>query len=89
MAGFNRAPAYRPTCRTCSRSRRADQLLCPRCWDLVPANLQQAVLREHKPRAKQQTMAYFRAAADAVKAAETALAAKRDQAAGPSGGDRG
>jgi hypothetical protein len=61
-------------CRTCTRRRNANQLLCPRCWALVPKPLQDAVWDAYKPNARHQSLAYLRAAADAVKAAETALA---------------
>lgn len=77
MPGFNRAPTYRPICRTCPRSRRADQLLCLRCWALVPADLQKAVYDLDQPKAARQSLAYLQAAAAAVQAVEAALAASR------------
>lgn len=38
-------PAYRPKCLTCERSRKASQLMCPRCWAYVPADLQNEIYR--------------------------------------------
>lgn len=65
-------------CRTCTRTRNPRQLLCPRCWALVPKPLQDAVWDAYKPQARQQSLTYLRAAGDAVQAAEAALAGHTD-----------
>ncbi len=65
-----RPPAYRPKCRACHRSRRSDQLLCPRCWDRVPANLQDAVMDTWKRGSLRQSEEYCAAVEAAIEAAK-------------------
>jgi hypothetical protein len=68
-------PATPHRCRVdiCHQPRRGRDLLCARCWALVPPNIRRDVLAHHNPRTQRQTPEYFTAVDDAIDAAKTAL----------------
>lgn len=64
-----------PTCRIrgCGHSRRGRDLLCTRCWALVPVQIRRDVYAHHKPGSIRQTPEYLAAVDEAINAAQTAL----------------
>lgn len=69
---MKRASVYRPKCRTCERSRRSTDLMCPRCWSLVPADIQQEINRTVVRGSIRQSDAWTAAVEKAVAAVEMA-----------------
>lgn len=69
---MKRPPAYRPKCRTCERSRRQTDLMCPRCWALVPVDIQQEINRTVVRGSIRQSDAWTAAVEKAVAAVEAA-----------------
>lgn len=70
---MQRSPSYRPKCLTCDRSRKSNQLMCPRCWSHVPADVQNEIYRTWKPRSIRQSDEWTAAVARAEAAVRAAF----------------
>jgi len=80
---MSRAAAYRPKCRTCERSRRPTDLMCPRCWALVPEDLQREIYRTVTRGSARQSDAWTAAVEKAVAIVEAALKPQSKPEEGP------
>lgn len=70
---MQRSPSYRPKCLTCDRSRKSNQLMCPRCWTLVPAAVQTEIRRTWQPNSIRQSDAWTAAVGRAQAVVRAAL----------------
>lgn len=76
---MRRAHGYRPKCLTCERSRRPYDLMCSRCWGLVPEELQQEIYRTAVRGSIRQSAAWTDAVDKAVIIVEAALKPKPEE----------